>query len=199
MKASAKGYQSESDVKGKPAPVDGFFHTTIVHVNDSRTKKDGSPLNATIVEFEVLAGSVPGQEGKTVTQWFQLDDNGNESAEYCEKVSRLCMAAGLLRPGEEKDIDAADLENCQVVIKVQNYVKKDKTTGCGVADYGLAVWGVNHPDVASVPRNHDAIRLWNEARGVTHQGNGQAAGGNGNGHHAAATVDAGAGVNTDDI
>ena len=197
MKASAKGYQSESDVKGKPAPVDGFYHATISHVNDSRVKKDGSALNATIVEFEVLAGSVPGQEGKTVTQWFQLDDNGNESAEYCEKVSRLCMAAGLLRPGEEKDIDAADLENCQVVIKVQNYVKKDKTTGCGVADYGLAVWGVNHPDVAAVPKNLDAIRLWNEARGVSSDGNGHAAGGNGNGHHAAATV--GAGVNTDDI
>ena len=128
-------------------------------------KKDGSPLNATIVEFEVLTGSVPGQEHKTVTQWFHLDDNGNEDAEYCEKVSRLSMAAGILKPGEEKDIEASDLENCQVVIKVQNYKKKDGTTGCGVADYGLAIWGVNHPDVASVPKNLDAIRLWRETTG----------------------------------
>jgi hypothetical protein len=198
MKASAKGYQSESDVKGKPAPVDGFFHTTIAHVNDSRTKKDGSPLNATIVEFEVLAGSVPGQEGKTVTQWFQLDDNGNENAEYCEKVSRLCMAAGLLRPGEEKDIDAGDLENCQVIIKVQNYTKKTGGTGCGLADYGLGVWGVNHPDVAAVPKNLDAIRLWREATGQPASGgNGQS----GNGHSASAPVagSAAAAVSTDDI
>jgi len=204
MKASAKGYQSESDVKGKPAPVDGHYHATISNVNDSRVRKDGSPLNATIVEFEVLAGSVPGQEGKTVSQWYNLDDQGNETAEYCEKVSRLCMAAGILKPGEEKDVDAADLENCQVIIKVQNYAKKTGGTGCGLADYGLGVWGVNHPDVASVPKNLEAIRLWNEDRGVgapaqrVGNGNGQAAVG-GNGHTPVSGGAATATVSADDI
>ena len=204
MKASAKGYQSESDVKGKPAPVDGHYHVTISNVNDSRARKDGSPLNATIVEFEVITGSVPGQEGKTVSQWYNLNDQGVETAEYCEKVSRLCMAAGILKPGEEKDVDAADLENCQVIIKVQNYAKKTGGTGCGLADYGLGVWGINHPDVASVPKHLDAIRLWNEVRGVSSNGNGQAAAyasgnGNGNGHAPVNGSAATATVSADDI
>ena len=198
MKASGKGYASESDIKGKPAPVDGLYHCTIPHVNDSRTKKDGSPLNATIVEFEVLAGTVPGQEGKTVTQWFNLADDGTENAEYFEKVSRLCMAAGLLKPGEAKEIDGKDLENCQVIIKAANYKKRDGGTGCGIADYGLAIWGINHPEVASVPKNLDAVRLWREATGQTvGGGNGQA----GNGHSPAAPMTSGtaSAVSADDI
>lgn len=197
MRASAKNAQSESDLKGKPAPVAGLYHVTITKVNDSRVKKDGSPLNATVVEFEVLAGSVPGQEGKEVAQFYYLGDEGQETAEYCEKVSRLCMAAGLLKPGEEKDIDAADLENCQVVIEMADYTTKAGKTGVNIKNFGLAIWGVNHPDVASVPKNHEAIRLWNEARGVV-GGNGN---GNGNAVHANGNGQAlvGAGIGTDDI
>jgi hypothetical protein len=198
MKASAKGYNSESDIKGKPAPVDGLYHVTISHVNDTRTKKDGSALNATTVEFEVLAGTVPGQEGKVVTQWYNLDDSGHETAEYGEKVSRLCMAAGLLKPGEEKDIDASDLQGCQVVIKAANYKKRDGRTGCGIADYGLAIWSITHPEVASVPKNLDAVRLWREATGqLVGGGNGQA----GNGRSPAAPMTSGtaSAVSADDI
>jgi len=177
MKASAKNVQSESDMKGKPIPADGFHHVTIIHVNDSRVKKDGSVFPYTVVEFEVLAGSVPGQEDKTVSQFYALGQNGEETAEYCEKVSRLCLAAGILKPGEEKDVDLSDLENAQVVIKSQSYEKKDKTIGCGLADYGLGVWGVGHPEVASVPKNSEAIRLWREANGPPAGGNGQSGNG----------------------
>ncbi len=197
MKASAKGYQSESDVQGKPKPVAGLYHCMITGVNDSRVKKDGSALNATIVEFEVLAGSVPGQEGKSVTQFYHLSENGEENAEYCEKVSRLCMAAGILKPGEEKDVDAADLEKCQVVIKMSDYTSKGKA-GVSIDNFGLGVWGVGHPDVAAVPKNMDAIKLWRDATGQAGSNGNGASNGNGS-SHSPAMAGAGASVNADDI
>lgn len=175
MKASATNYKSESDVQGKPAPVAGKYHMDIASVNDTRRKKDGGVLPYTIVEYEVLNGTVPGQEGKKVTQFIELDENGNETADYIEKATRLCLAAGILKPGEERDVDAKELEHCQVVVGVEVWEsKKTKKSSTGVGDYGMAIWSVDNADVADVPKNKDAIRLWKE-------GNGQAVAG-GNGH-----------------
>ena len=195
MKVNTQHYQNENDVKGKPKPVAGKYHVLITHAKDPTDK-----FFAVVLECEVLAGTVPGQESKAVTVFLNMSDTGEETAEYCAKCSRWCMAAGLIGGGQaEREISASELEGCQVVIEVIEFNSKKTTSGkdTGIGEFGLAVWSVDNPEVASVPKNTDALRLWNEARGVTHQGNGHAAGGNGNGHHAAATV--GAGVNTDDI
>jgi len=165
MRASAKGHTSEDDFKGKPVPVPGTYHVIITSVNDSRTKKDGSPLDATIVEMEVLAGTVPGQEKKTITAFYNLDDNGEETAEYCEKISRLCMAAGILKAGEERDVDPEGLKDQQVVVRYEEYTTKAGKKGASIGNFGLDVWGINHPEMASVPKNQDAIRLLRENRG----------------------------------
>ena len=191
MKVKSGNAEKASDIQGKPQAVPGKYHVTWSHVNDSRVKKDGSPLNATIFEGEVLGGTVPGQEGKTLTLYARLGKNGEETDEYCGVVSRLALSCGLLTgKNQEKEISGEDFENQQCIVEWESYMGKDNKEHFSVAQFGLATWGVNDAEVADVPRNTDAIRLWREATGQ--------AGSNGNGH-AAATVDAGAGVNTDDI
>jgi hypothetical protein len=184
MKVDTQQYQNESDVKGKPKPVVGKYHVLITHAKDPTDK-----FFAVVLECEVLAGTVPGQEGKAVTVFLNMSDAGEETAEYCAKCSRWCMAAGLIGGGQaEREISATELEGCQVVIEVIEFKSKKMASGkdTGIGEFGLAVWSVDNPEVASVPKNLDAIRLWNEDRGRT-------ASGNASGHHAAATV------NTDDI
>ncbi len=197
MKTHLGNAADVTDLQTKPHPEIGFAHVTVANVNDSRTTTTGKPFNGTKVEFEILAHSVPGQEGKKWEEIYWLDKNGQETDNYLQAMSALCFSAGLLKRGDpDRDVQPEELENCQVIVEVEER-KSDGKTYFGIKDMGRKVWPVEHPDVAAVPKNLDAIRLWNEARGVSSNGNGQAAGGNGNGHHAAATVDAG--VNTNDI
>jgi hypothetical protein len=188
MKVNTQNYQTESDVKGTDrVAVPGFFHCNMVGANDSRVKKDGSPLNATIFEGEVLAGTVPGQEGKKVVLYYSLGENGEENDEYTGKVSRLAMACKLIGGGQpDRNLQAEDFDGSQFVVRIDEFTSKGKK-GHSVGDFGLAVWGVDNPEVASVPKNLEAIRLWKEARGIT-TGNGQSNGksnGHSNGHASA--------------
>lgn len=198
MKVNTQNVQNAGDIKGKPEPCPGFYHFTITSVNDARVKADGKPLNATIFELEVLTGTVPGQEGKAFALWVNLTQNGEEDAQYMAWCSRLALACQLIGGNQpETEITAELFDGCQFIGEIREYTKDNQTKRTMRQYEELLVWSLDEAVVSSVPRNHDAIRLWNEARGVTHQGNGHAAGGNGNGHHAGATV--GAGVNTDDI
>ena len=167
MRVNTQNYQSESDAKSTDRiNVPGFFHCTMTHVNDARVKKDGSAMNATIFEGEVLAGTVPGQEGKKVVLYYELGPNGEETDEYVVKCSRLAMACKLTGPGQpDRDLQPDDFEGSQFVARVEEYTNKAGKKGCSVGDFGEAVWGIDHADVSGVPKNQEAIRLWMEARG----------------------------------
>jgi hypothetical protein len=191
MKAAGKGRTSEDEVKGKPRPLPGTYHFNINHVNDSCAKKDGSPLAAVVVALEVLAGSPPGQEGKTYSYWINLDENCEPTPEAIERWSRLCLACGVA-VNEDRDVPGSELEGCQVIAKVEESIKDGKVY-MNIAEYGMGIWGVDNPAVASVPKNLEAIRIWKESRGQSGSGangNGRAttqANGNGQTTQAAAT------------
>ena len=176
MRAKAGNAEKASDIAGKPQPVAGKYHVAITHVNDSRTKKDGSRLDCTIFEMEALAGTVPGQEGKELVMYARLGENGEENDEYCGVISRLALACGVLKPKEERDIQAEEFENCQCVVEWESYIGKDKKEHFAVAKFGLGTWGVNDAEVADVPKNLDALRIWREETGQGGGGSGGATG-----------------------
>ena len=186
MKATGKGYQSETDIKGKP-------HRSLVSItHDSARQRQPHQEGRHPLECHHRgirsSGRVrsPARKARPL-RIGSLGDNGEETAEYCEKVSRLCIAAGCCQAGRRETSTRQTWRTAKSWWS-GNVHQQVRQAGLQHRQFRLDVWGVNHPDVAAVPKNLDAIRLWNEARGVSSDGNGQAAGGNGNGHHAAATV-----------
>lgn len=172
MRANAGSADKPDDIQGKPQPIPGKYHVVITECNDSRKKRDGSAFNNTVFQLEVLAGTVPGQEGKEMPLFARLGDDGEETEEYCGVISRLAMACGILKPRESKELSAEDFINQQFVVGWEGYIGKDKKEHFSVANFGLATWGVNDEAVRDVPKNLAAIKLWREATSGSN-GNGQ--------------------------
>jgi hypothetical protein len=160
MRADASAYKDEAEIHGKPRPLPGIYHVVVKTTDDSRTKvKTASGVAGTKVELEVLAGTVPGQEGREIEHVFWLDENGNET----EKHVRFCMALGLIQPGTTRDFDFdSEAPGRQCVVRLEEVEGKGKSAGkkfLQIGNFGLDVWSVNHPEVATVPKNAQALAL----------------------------------------
>jgi len=170
MKANAGEATRPEDIQGKPQPVAGKYHVQITECNDSRVRKDGTPLHNTIFQLEVLDGTVPGQVGKEMPWFVRLGENGEETDEYCGIIGRLCLATGLIAgkgqsgyiPGG-RDVQPEEFAGQQCVIEWEEWSSKGKH-GFQVANRGLAVWSVDSPEIADVPKNLAAVKLWRDSR-----------------------------------
>lgn len=159
MKANAQEFEKTTDASGNTPPLPGQYHVVIKAANGARCKKNGDQFNADIIEYEVLAGTVPGQEGRAVTQFLWLDD-GNET----DLHTRFALASGLVKPGQARDVDLdQEAPGLQLIINVVEFNKKDGGKGKGIGNYGFDLWGVNDPEVAGVPKDADALALLPEA------------------------------------
>lgn len=161
VKLGAKNVQSEDDLGGN-RPLPGRYHVMVQHADDSMEKMD-----KVIVEFQVLAGTTPGQEGKTATEMFALTDKA------IQRLQRLAMCTGLLKPGDEDhEIDFAAAEGRQLVIELaERSYEKDGQKKTIVALTFNGMWSLNNQAVADVPKNLDAIRLMQESGQKTNAGN----------------------------
>jgi len=155
----AKQVQSEDDIQGNARPLPGRYHVIVKHADDSFEKFD-----KVIVEFEVLAGTTPGQEGRLITEFFATSEKA------LPRLQRLALCLGLLAPGEEeKEVEFAEAEGRQLVIEVEDneYEKKDedgnKKTVKGVRVGFLGMWSLNNKAVSDVPKNRDALKLMEDA------------------------------------
>ena len=162
MRCDASGVTKADDVQGRPRPVPGQYLCIVKRSDDSRVRPDGKPFNATVVELEVLAGNVPGQEGKTVEHKLWLDkDTGAETPEYLQKALRLCLALGLIRPGEQKDIDFDSQAPGKICVVSFEETGKDGKKYTNVGNYGMDLWPVNDPAVAAIvnlPASQEVLR-----------------------------------------
>jgi hypothetical protein len=113
--------------------------------------------NAQITTLEVLAGTVEGQEGRQLTHFLNLNDDG----QYTKKHLRFALATGLIKPGEKKDeVDWTAAEGKQLVFSVEKREsKKDGKVYTQVSGYGLDLWCVDNPEVKDVPKNKEALKL----------------------------------------
>jgi hypothetical protein len=133
--------------------VEGRFH---VAVRSATEDKEVGNYRADVIEYEVLAGEVPGQEGKTIDHMMFRDDDGNPR----EEVLRFVLAAGLAKAGEKSEVFLdRDAPGKQLVVAVTHWKKKDRYV---VGNMGMDTWPIDHPDVESVPKDQSALSMLNE-------------------------------------
>lgn len=156
----ARNTESENDVQGTPRPKPGHYHAAIHHWDESFRIAP----NVIFVDFQILEGTTPEQKGTVLTERFATTDKA------IPRLLRMCLAAGVVKPGEELDRDLTDeAPGHQLVIEVtpRTYENKQgqqvETVQCSY----MGFWSINNKEVANVPKNAGALKLL---------------GGNGNGH-----------------
>jgi len=151
----ATEYTSETDTHGN-MPKPGQYHVEIVKWDDSFSKTD-----AIIAEFGVLAGTTPGQMGKVHTEFFATGSKADDptkrakGTKFClDRIATCAMAAGVVRPGEHKAIEASDMLGRDLVIALEEDTYNGKTR---VKIPFCQMWPATHPDVADVPKGATAM------------------------------------------
>ena len=143
-------------LEGPPEP--GSYHVIVTNVDASTQKFDGIG-----VTFQVLAGTVEDMEGRTLNQRFLFN---KETGDYQESHVRLALAAGLIEPDSEGEVDWGDLVGRQLVIGVERRLGKDKEGNekeyTNVGNYGLDVWSIGNAEVANVPKDKAALKRGRE-------------------------------------
>jgi hypothetical protein len=166
-----------SALKGPSGFLDqpGTYHLLVENLKVGLNSKD-EPFNGTTVEVQCLGGSVAGQEQKKVSLTLWDIDASKPEDEQKQTVKRLWafyIATNVLQPADmqsgDVDFDEKLAIDNQLVVKLQHKQKK-------FVENGKAVWRddpssrfleiayadifhVDDPDVASVPKNADAIAI----------------------------------------
>lgn len=159
---------TEKDLEGGGnKPVPGMYHAYIEEVFENEEGGFAS------LKFQVLAGTVGDEVGKTITERFYFSGGDESKTATCiRRLARLAIALGLAsrnQIGGDLDVDFGLAEGRHCVIKVveRDYVNKDgekkKTTN--VDFFGF--WSTNDSDVQQVPKNAEFLSLpTGEALGV---------------------------------
>lgn len=143
MQLNAGNVKSETDVTGFTPPAPGRYDVLIKNVDDSYQRAE----NAVIVEFQVLAGTTPGQENLLHTERMFLKDGLPSDVHV-----RFALASGIMQPGTAGDVDLKSAIGRRMVIGIDKRKGKDGKEYTNIAEYGMAMWGLANPAVADVPK-----------------------------------------------
>jgi hypothetical protein len=132
--------KSEDDIQGNTRPEEGRYHVVVKDVDESFEKFD-----KIIIEFEVLAGTTPGQEGRTLSEFFAVTEKA------IPRLKRFALCVGLVKPGDpERDVSFLDAVGRDLVIEVVKKKGKDDKEYSNV-DY-MGMWSTGNEAVADVPK-----------------------------------------------
>ena len=160
------GMNQTDDLHGKPLIEDGQYHAVIELIDESPENYDRNLKDGIEVKFQILAGTVPGQEKRTLTSYYPYPnsshkDGGKFSA---QKLCVLTEALGLTSPadrGRTVELDWQAGVGRQVIIGVQKkkYTKNDGTEGkiAELSNAGCAVFHWSDPTMEAVPKNAAAL------------------------------------------
>jgi len=147
----AEDVKGEDDIQGASKPLPGRYH---VLIKDAAHKEvNGKPK--VIMDFEVLAGTTPGQEGRTLTEFFAV------TPKTVDMLRRLALVTGQLKPGEPpKAIDFSRDIGKQLVVEVvpNKYENREGQVVETVRVDYMGFWSLGNPAVNDVPRDKDAIK-----------------------------------------
>lgn len=148
----------------------GTFHL-IINKIDPGMRSDGQPDNALAFEADVLGGTVPGCEGKTVKETiFGMDTSKPTDAQSMtvKKLFAFLVATGLAKPsqlGEAIHFNETDAEKKQIVIEFDYSFKKNPVTKKYDIPTGFIgikfsnIYHVDDPRVKDIPKNIDALKM----------------------------------------
>ena len=143
MAANVKG----TDLSSGPKDVTqaGTYHCQILGTRTITTKT--SKL-CDVIDLEVLAGTEPGQEGNRITCFLTRRD-GVGDAQWSDGHIRWAWASKLIEPGgPDIDFKPELLQGREVICDCEI----NKQNRASVAGFGDAVYRVDSPEVASVPK-----------------------------------------------
>jgi hypothetical protein len=153
MELSTEGIKGPDDLNNQNSDSDnnsvppGSYHVMVSDAHEVESR------GSVVVDFKILAGTCPGQEGKTFTEWYKT------SAKALKRLTRLALVTGIMEPGVKKDVDFAEARGKHLIIEVVDnaYVKKDgtKVSSRQVSFFGM--WALDHEDVKTVPTDKEAI------------------------------------------
>lgn len=132
------------DELGNSTPLPGKYHALVKDVDETEAI---TKWNSVVVDFEILAGTVPGQEGKVIREFFPADASKPKGL---ERLKRFAMSIGLLGAGEAKDVPFREGVGRQLVIEVETNTYQGKTRN-RVSWAGI--WPLGHGEVRDVPRD----------------------------------------------
>jgi hypothetical protein len=118
-----------------------------------------------VVEYQALLDGISldrksptvGQNGHVIKKTYSYtSEKGSQETEKCQQVLlRIALAAGSIKPGERKELDANDLLGRELVIEVRTKKKTSKSgqeyDGTELAMYGY--WSLGNEEVDFVPKD----------------------------------------------
>jgi hypothetical protein len=158
----AENVESADDLGSSRPEPGGRYHVAVKNAEERGPKPD-KEYGQVVVEFEVLNGTIPHQEGKTHTEWFSL------SPKAAHKVIRFAVSVGLMKFKEKKNVNfpSGIGSHCIVEIEGREYTDRDGNVRQGGQITWEGIWSVDDPKVADVPRDEAMIKLWRER--VSHE------------------------------
>lgn len=144
MRLNAREKKSVDDIGFTP-PLPGRYHVMVVGVDASLSKFPKSIA----IEFEVLAGTTPGQAGRKHTEFMSTAEAAQD------RLLRLALATGILSPGEERDVVFQEAVGRQIIIELESHEYQGKTTR-RVPFAGF--WPIGHKDQSDVPLDQEALK-----------------------------------------
>jgi len=169
----AQNAQSEDDFAGRSRPEPGRYHAIVNHAEEGGSKKKGTP--GLSVEFQILAGTPDGQQGKTIPLFLSYVGSDDSKTKTCiDRVTRLALCVGVLQPGQAAEPDWQEAIGRELVIEVeaQEYTDQNGQSKQGAQVAFMGFWSLGNAVVADVPRDKDSPGMRQLAKG----GNSQAAG-----------------------
>jgi len=128
--------------------------------------------NMIIVALEVVTGEVPAQEGKKPDLLLWYDPASEKwSDNAIDRVTRFFWAVGLIKEGEQKNIEPSDAAGKCFIGKVAKLKKpKSKTDRTKIEVTGIedgGYWPVGHPEVNGLFRADEKVTVIAETKNAT--------------------------------
>jgi len=165
-------FKDENEVNAPEYVMEGIYHVVVSKVDPTGKNFPG----AVFFTFEILAGNVPGQEGKEIRWPFwpvPADAKNVEAAKkrWQKNALRLMLALGLRQPGEFPKVTFNEewwtgLEGRQCVAKVTHSIKKVTSDSGKKSEWVSAdiksrddLFPIGDEAVSGVPLNEEAAVL----------------------------------------
>ncbi len=136
----------------------GTYHLICTSVEDPATNKDGGVLGGFRANFQVLAGSTPGQRDKTcdVIFWDPKLTDKNEGLFARQRQAAFYIATGIIKPqdlgksGLTIDPEKAKGRQCVATFEIE-----DKFIRLHFCD----LWHVDDPAAAKFPKDEKSLAM----------------------------------------
>lgn len=152
---------------GKFLADDGTYHLLVTKMDETPTKKDGTPIDnaAFRAELAVLAGTVESQKDKVTDILFfgPKPSDKNDGAFAKKKIDRFFLAAGLAtreqldQKDNELDIDLQQACGRQIVAKFTSEEGKNGKLMLGLSF--TDIWHVDDSSCKAVPKDAESLAM----------------------------------------